>query len=194
MSFIRRGVVDEIPPAVAKLLLCHDLDSHTAANKVPESLPVSRIRVVIKPGYINKQSYVGVSAQKFCNGPGALPTGTPGQEPGNGASGVWTKVSFCSKFFYEIDFDVFVGVLARVSPDAVPSSPVDLIQQTGLFPKFPGVKEDFKLVGLDSSPVWELILLSVSGLLPRELMLRRWLLPAVCRTLLPQVCPRPPGS
>lgn len=47
---------------------------------------------------------------------------------------------------------MFVGVLARVSPGAVPSSPVDLIQQTGLFPKFPGVKEDFKLVGLNSSP------------------------------------------
>lgn len=88
---------------------------------------------------------------------------------------------------------MFVGVLARVSPGAVPSSPVDLIQQTGLFPKFPGVKEDFKLVGLNSSPVSELILLSVSGLLPRELMLRRWLLPAASRTLLPQVCPRPPG-
>lgn len=99
MSFVRRGVVDKIPPAVANLLLCHDLDSHTAANKVPESLPVSMIRVVIKPSYINKQSYVGVSAQEFCNGPGALPTGTPGQEPDNGASGVWTKVSFCSKLF-----------------------------------------------------------------------------------------------
>lgn len=51
------------------------------------------------------------------------------------------------------------GVLARVSPDTVPSTPVDLIQQTGLFPKLPGVKEDFKLVGLNSSPVSELILL-----------------------------------
>lgn len=80
-------------------LLCHDLDSHTAANKVPESLAVSLIRVVIKPCYVNKQSYIGVSAQKLCNGPGALPAGTPGQEPGNGASGVRTKVSFCSKFF-----------------------------------------------------------------------------------------------
>lgn len=204
MSFIRRGVVDKIPPAVARLLLRHDLDSNTAANKVPESLPISRIRVVIKPCYINKQSYMGVSAQKFCNGPGALPTGTPGQEPGNGASGVWIKVSFCSKFFYEIDFNVSVGVLACVSPDAVPSSPVDLIQQTGLFPKFPGVKEDFKLVGLNSSPQSGInsyraclgthLALCVSGLLPRELMLRRWLLPAVCQTLLPQVCPRPPAG
>lgn len=98
MGFIGRGVVDKIPPAVTILLLGHDLDRHTAANKVPESFPVSLIFVVIKPCYVNKQRYMGVSAQKFCNGPGALPTGTPGQEPGNGASGVWTKVSFCSKF------------------------------------------------------------------------------------------------
>lgn len=95
---------------------------------------------------------MGVSAQKFCNSPGALPTGTPGQEPGNGAFGVWMTESFSSKFFYEIDFSVFAGVLARVSPDTVPSTPVDLIQQTGLFPKFPRVKEGFKLLGLNSSP------------------------------------------
>lgn len=35
---------------------------------------------------------------------------------------------------------------------------------------------------------------SVSGRLPRELMLLRWLLPAVCRTLFPQVCPQPPAG
>lgn len=98
MSFVGRGVVDKIPPAVTILLLGHDLDSHTVADKVPESLPVSLILVVIKPRYVNKQRDMGVSAQKFCNDPGALPTGAPGQEPGNGASGVWTKVSFCSKF------------------------------------------------------------------------------------------------
>lgn len=90
--------------------------------------------------------------QKFCDGLGAFLTGIPGQEPGDGAAGGWMKGSFWGEFFYEIDFDVFVGISARVSPDAAPSTPADLIEQTGLFPKFPGVEEDFKLLGFDSSP------------------------------------------
>lgn len=47
---------------------------------------------------------------------------------------------------------MFVGISARVSPDVVLSAPADLIEQTGLFPKLPGVEEVFKLLGFDSSP------------------------------------------
>lgn len=46
---------------------------------------------------------------------------------------------------------MFVGVLARVPPDAVPSAPADLIEQTGLFAKLPRVEEDFKVLRFNSS-------------------------------------------
>lgn len=91
---------------------CHNLDSHTTINEIPESLPVLWIRVPEKPGHINNQSHTRVLTQKSPNSIGAFPTGTPGQEPGDGAANGWAILSFCSKLFYKIDFHMVGGVFA----------------------------------------------------------------------------------
>lgn len=126
---------------------CHNLDSHTTINEIPESLPVLWIRVPEKPGHINNQSHTRVLTQKSPNSIGAFPTGTPGQEPGDGAANGWAILSFCSKLFYKIDFHMVGGVSAWVSPGLMACAPLDFIEEAGLFTEFSGVKEAFKFPG-----------------------------------------------
>lgn len=130
----------------------HDLDSHATVNEVSQSLPVLWTHVPEKPCYVNNQSHTRVLTQKCSNGLGAFPTGTPRQEPGDGAGDGRAILSFQSKFFYKIDFHMVGGVFAWVSPDLMACAPLDFIEQAGLFTELSGVKEDFKFPGFDSPP------------------------------------------